>query len=338
MRYRDLFSVALRHNYFSDSHRTVPEMDRYVRLQPEAGCDRLIRRYRLLLRKRPGSWHLTSPILESGSTFLPKRPVTFRFFLQVLDSKLFHFTDFSDLSLDRVLAGIEFPRYQNKEAVELSYDLFEYAARDFFRIRKERLVEDAFFLKSRPVPGLTTADFTITGLEPSSPEIIYDENQRRILFDTTPAQYSEGQVFQLRYRAVPEWAVYTFGLIDITVDGANISLDSSYTISFNRKSEPWQYLIIAAEETGATDLSIENGATGIPFEPAVEETSGETFQLLSESFPEAKFFRITSQTVVPYSNKARKGLKLKKEGEVIITDLPNPSPEKQGIAILNIHP
>ena len=264
MKYKKLFSISLLHSYFGASF--VPEIAQYVTVEPSPQCVRQMKQYRLLWREMPGRQSLITPHLDSGDTFLPKQVLTFRFFLQITDPNFFHFTNFSTPFLKKAFSGLEIPRYKNNNTnLPLSLDLYKHITIDTFSIREERSSNDGFFLQSQPIPGLVSSDFTLSGLGGSAPSLTYDDDLQAISFDTTPNQYSDGQNFQLKYRAIPDWTSKVFGLVDITIDGANINFEQKYSLSFEKKDAIWHYLIIGNNNLGASNLEIENGSKWFKF-------------------------------------------------------------------------
>ena len=128
-------------------------------------------------------------------------------------------------------------------------------------------------------------------------------------------------------------------MVEISVDGSNISYDQSYTLSLSHKNQNWSYYIIAPDTISAANLAITNGVSDPvwDFASTVETTSGDVFDRLKNTFPAAKIFNITSVNPLPYQKQAKTGLKLQQSGETIINNLPNPAPENNGVGILNIY-
>ena len=346
MKYKTLFSISLFHAYFQvdkeDAGRT-PELDRYLTLVPSGECAQMIKRYRLMLRNKPGRLLLASPEHAEG-TFLPKAELSFRFFLRIKDAAFLQFTDLGNPPFDNmkdIFAGLRFPRYvADGSREDLAPERYEdYKANDHFQIREEKSGRDVFFLKSRPLSGLNRDDFSIHGLKGEAfRPVKYDPELKTIQFSTTA--YEAGQSFWATYRSVPPWAPDTFGIVDIHVDGNAPDLEQNYRIAFESRKTFWNYFIVSPATLTPEDLTIENGANGsdeLTFGQAAEISEGEIFDRLKAAFGKAKVFKVSSAGEIPYHHKTKTGIKLKKKDEVIIPHLPNPSPAKNGIEIINIY-
>lgn len=341
MKYKALFSITLSHSYFTEGDSIVPEIAKYIDLTPTPFCLSQIKRYRLRLLKKPGVWSLHTPILEDNSTFIPKESLNFQFYLKVLHPDFFHFTYFSEAFLKRKFENHGIPLYKSQEEnSQLSQDWYEHQVVDVFSIREERATNDSFFLKHQPTQVLTAQNALLNGLGTPSPDFTYDAVLNKISFDTTADSYTDGQPFLLQYEAIPKWTTQTFGLVEIGVNGVQLIFEKAYKYTFSRKRKKWNYLIISPHTIVPNELVIENGSAGdnaILFDEAQELLEGDHYARLKAAFPSAKIFRISSKGAIPFKKDIRKGIKLKKEGDLLIKDLPNPSPSNQGIEIINIY-
>ncbi|OJJ20894.1 hypothetical protein BKI52_09955 [marine bacterium AO1-C] len=329
MIYKNLFSVAILHNYFSDNTNYIPEIDQYIGLVPDQETQALIKQYRLKLYTRPGRLILSTPERTTAQTFLPSSSITFRFFLEIRNPVFYYFTDLQALS------GFTFPRfYTSGSNTTLTSGAYQYKISDVFEIPQERNAQTSFFLRHTPL----NTSFEVQGLSPA-PTLAYDAALKKVSFDTTPGTYQDAQPFELIYEVSPRWSSSTLGIVEIGVDGSNITYDRSYTFSFGRKSQNWSYYVIAPDTVTAANLAITNGVSDPAwnFANTVETTSGDVFQRLKNTFPAAKIFNITSVNPLPYQKQAKTGLKLQQSGETIINNLPNPAPENEGVGILNIY-
>ena len=329
MIYKNLFSVAVLHDYFSDNTNYTPEIDQFVGLIPDPATQALIKQYRLKLYTKPGRLFLSTPERAPSQTFLPQSNVTFRFFLEIRNPVFYHFTDLQSL------AGIAYPRfYVTGNNTALATGNYQHKVTDVFRISQMRDVQTSFFLQRSPL----NTSLEVQGLTPA-PTLTYDAALNKISFDTTPETYTDNQAFEVRYEIAPPWPTTTLGLVEIGVDGSSISYDQSYTLSWARKSQNWSYYIVAPDTVSAANLAITNGVSdpAWAFANTVETTSGDVFQRLKNTFPAAKIFNITSVNPLPYQKQAKAGLKLQQSGETIINNLPNPAPENEGVGILNIY-
>lgn len=329
MIYKNLFSIAFLHNYFSENANYVPETDQYLKLSPDQTTQALIKQYRLKLYHKPGRLFLSTPERTGNKTFLPSANLTFRFFLEVKNPTFYHFTDLSSLT------GFTYPRfYVDGANLALASGAYQHQIADRFSIPEQRDAQTSFFLQHTPIG----ASFSVQELTPA-PTPVYDADLNKISIDTTPGTYLDNQDFTIEYEVKPHWPSVTLGIVDIEVDGSNVTFDKDYTISFVRKSQNWDYYVIAPDTLTAANLAITNGIAdpAWAFDTTVESTSGDIFQRLKNMFPSAKIFKITSVNPLPYQQNAKAGLKLQQDGETIINNLPNPAPENAGVGILNIY-
>lgn len=336
MKYKTLFSIHIKHEYFGGNSTFTPEINQYLGIEPTPNCLQLLKQYRLMQRQKPGKWLVLSPVRGAEEkTFLPKKNLVFRFYLKVLNNYFFQFTDFEELSIAPIIKGNELLHYQTDGSLKR----YEYFALDTFKIiHNEKTIIKDFFLQNRPIGGLTNQDFEVIGLEGNTPALTYDSILQKIHFKTKKSM--SGQVFQVKYRAVPKQIPQVIGFIDVSISGNNPLFEANYPIGFQNKKETWQYYILGNSDFEGSKLTIENGwengdAT-FEFEEAIEQTNGKIHNHLKAVFPSSKIFKIASKSPIPYRKKVKTDLKLKKKEELLIKNLPNPSPSNQGIEIINI--
>ncbi len=336
MKYKTLFSIHIKHEYFGGTSTFTPEINPYLGIEPTPDCLQLLKQYRLMRRQKPGKWLVLSPVRGAEEkTFLPKKELVFRFYLKGLNHYFFQFTDFGGIPINRIIKGNELLHYQ----IDGNLKLYEHFALDTFKIiHNEKTRIKHFFLQNRPIGRLTNQDFEVIGLEGNAPILTYDPVLQKIHFETKKSMNE--QVFQVKYRAMPKRIPQVIGFIDVGIDGSNIPFEANYPIVFQNKEETWQYYILGNSDFEGSELTIENGRINrgatFEFEEAIEETSGNIHNRLKAAFPSSKIFKIASKSPIPYLKKVKTGLKLKKEDELLIENLPNPSPSNQGIEIINI--
>lgn len=332
MNYQHLFSIAVLHNYFSGSTEVVPSIDQYLALRPTPQCTQLIKQYRLKLHQSPGKLYLSTPTRgEAQKTFLPTSDVVFEFYVQVHNPALYYFTNMQSLQ------NQAYPHFYNEAAnTELSLGNYEHQATDLLRIPEQRAANTAFFLQNKPLT--TSPTFEVIGLNPT-PTPVYDADLNKITFDTTPLTYETGQAFQLNYPIAPQWQPSALGIVSITLDGSSLSFDKAYTITLSRKEQQWNYYIVAPNTVLPSSLAITADAdaeSSWAFDSTTEILTGELYDRLKDTYPNAKIFNIASTAALPYQNKAKTGIKLQQDSETIINNLPNPAPQNEGVGILNI--
>ncbi len=331
MNYQHLFSIAVLHNYFSGTTEATPDIDQYIALTPTTQCAQLIKQYRLKLHHSPGKLYLSTPTRgEAQKTFLPASDVVFQFYVQVHNPALYYFTNTQSLQ------SHAYPHYFNEAAnTELSLGSYGLQATDLFSIPEQRGTETSFFLQNTPIASPT---FEVTGLNPT-PTPVYDADLNKVSFNTTALTYETGQQFQLNYPITPLWQPNALGIISITLDASNLVFDKAYTITLSRKTQQWNYYIVAPSTVLPTSLEITADAdaeSSWAFDNTTEILTGELYNRLKDLYPNAKVFNIASTAALPYQSKAKKGIKLQQDSETIINNVPNPAPQNEGVGILNI--
>lgn len=329
MKYRTLFSISIEHEYQGQGKWDGLE------LLPDPKCRRHLQNHRIRLRRLPGHWEWIFQSDSDNKPIVSLNDIDYlRFYLRLQDQKMLHYTrSFEEVFVQDFPEPVPlskaafkhwaFPRYSNEQTGDLTLSIFRY------RTLEQHRVEDSnrFFLRGNPVPDRTAADFQLRWPDNTQEVTHYDPASKAVQVDLSSAP--KGTQFYLSYWAVPPWPPYVFGLVDIH---HSFQPGQAFRIALTAKKAYWKYYIVA----NSTDLTIEGS---LPFATTPIPDDDEVAAGLRASFPDpdAKIILFTSAEELTYQNKMIKGIKLKENGTTRIEHLPNPSPGRQGVEIVNIY-
>ncbi|WP_299259808.1 hypothetical protein [uncultured Aquimarina sp.] len=130
-------------------------------------------------------------------------------------------------------------------------------------------------------------------------------------------------------------------LASIVIAGNKINTNSSapstnYEILFKAKSVQWKYYFVS--NTDDSTITLESRDEQISFNEMVvdQNVSDQIITSLQLNFPNTRIRAFESRDSVPYSNQPIKNIKLIKNGDVLMSHLPNPKIQQQGIQIIKI--
>ncbi|WP_024768092.1 hypothetical protein [Aquimarina macrocephali] len=118
---------------------------------------------------------------------------------------------------------------------------------------------------------------------------------------------------------------------------ANVTKKSTkYTVIFKARSIRWKYYFVSNSEDSA--ITIESRNEQITFNEMVidENTTDQIVTSLRLNFPDTRIKAFESRDLIPYSSNPIKNIKLIKNGDVLISHLPNPQKGQNGIQIIKI--
>ncbi|MHA7056530.1 hypothetical protein ACWGOQ_0004880 [Aquimarina sp. M1] len=130
-------------------------------------------------------------------------------------------------------------------------------------------------------------------------------------------------------------------LANVVLVGNKINTNSTdpstkYSVVFKAKSVQWKYYFVS--NTNGSIITLESRDEQISFnEVDIDENSSD--QIVTSirlNFPSTQIRVFESRDLVPYSNKPIKNIKLIKNGDVLMSHLPNPKEEQRGIQIIKI--
>jgi len=318
MKFERLFKIAIQHAYYSNG--ISPDFD--LMATPE--CAKLLQKYKLRLQQLPGVLEIYGPegvsIADSSS---------FDFWMRLVSPDFLQFTNLNTQTVESALRGYAFFRFSNetlnKTDIILPPGRYEHTVYDHFKVTKPAK-EDYFFLQGAAVPGLKRENFIIQGLFAAQKSTGYTEELRRIQLDTS--SFEEGRDFWVGYHGIPPWPAGVLGLIQIFLNKSWASGKVFQINHFSPASAIWKYYLAGAAD-GYSITSDKN-----TFSYVLDPPDDEIAQQLSARYPNEKIGRFTATSELPYQEQVLNGIKLLKNGAVVLGNLPNPSPANKGIQII----
>jgi hypothetical protein len=327
--FKTLFTVAVVHTYYREKCEDI----RFITTRDTV---QLLKNGRLLVRELDGTLHVLFEADESGAALVPVSGKTLVFGLQLVNPCFGNFTDVGAgfASSTRVYRNSATPNaLAAPESARLVGQVFNHAFSD----------------SARPVMVMLKS---ATGAALQLDTISVTEDRSSVSYNLTgkgPGAYTVEEVFpgntkQNVYYSDPELAqAGVFGVLEIKVDATFYTTAASFELLFSARAEILKYYIVA---NGYTDpefdqLSVsdagftEEGRPQIDFTKVSSAafTAGEISPaLLGDS--DARVVLFKSQTKVARTEKARKKIQLKKNGEVLMAHLPQPGPEKSNADLI----
>ncbi|MBQ0733545.1 hypothetical protein [Aquimarina celericrescens] len=130
-------------------------------------------------------------------------------------------------------------------------------------------------------------------------------------------------------------------LANVVIVGNKINTETvvesvKFKAIFKAKSIQWKYYFVSNVED--PDITIESRDNQISFNEIVvdENTTDQIVNSIQLNFPNTQIKVFESKDLVPYSSKPVKNIKLLQNGDILISHLPNPQKEQNGIQIIKI--
>lgn len=328
-----LFTVQIQHEYYDGLCRD------FEFIVPRKTAQ-LLGKGRLLTREVDGILHL---LYEAGEVEPSPTPVlypiapitgeTLRIGLKLTNP---HFTNFSDVDPD-FLSWLHVYRnsgdpatLSDPERAILTGPLFTHSLVD-----------------ARPVT-VTLRDASNAAIET---KVITDAGQTTVTYDLRgkpEGRYFVEESYAPDSRSVPYYMdgeLLRMGaamVIEIEVDESFYSGIYDFIITFEAKNEPLRYYVIATNHSPDDALLLSVSDVGFTSEPrprvvfAEQPTAfaGEeiSYSLLPDGGYPLILFR--SSEPIPRRARARKGIQLSRDGETVISDLPQPGPDNAGSHVI----
>ncbi len=321
MKFLPLLELNLIHGYYFDGR--CPDFQ----ITPTSTTQRLLKNHRCILRTAPNGIRILTHVTEQNTPLIPLSDgVTFAFQLQLQNSD---FPLFTNLDIYNQITAPLYTNLDNSEALTLVSKESE-STEQFTVVQSVPNVQ--YVLSGNPMVGLTSADFSITGLGPITAPTGYDPTTKLITVDTTSAQ--KGELFQVTYAAKPPQARGIFAEVAIRYSDAWPPLEAGskeFQISFDPKAALWKYYIVA--DSAKTEFQInDQSADALVFSEANRtdlnqnpDTSDGLATSLAQKYPTKQRLRFVSDNAVPCQQQPRKGLQLRLADNLVIETLPNPA-------------
>lgn len=326
MRYLTLFTLEILHGYYADGR--CPDF----LIEPAPDTRRLLKGHRCVQKPFRNGLRVLTPIEPGSGAFIPFRESTvFAFRLRLLNPDFELFTDMTDTDLTRI------PLYANN-APGASGDLVPVSRE---RVSAEKFIvqtpsaQETFRLHGRPSPNSGVAGSPIVeGLGKKAERCGYDPDTNTIVVDSSKVK--PGSSFTVRYSlslAEPERGVFAEAELRFSPGAPKLEENAeSFRITFGAKKARWIYYVL----TDGTNLqsvlpTLEDKERIISFGEAelLDFSKGAVpddgiARGLAERYPGGRCFRFVSSGLVPCSQRPRKSIQLRLNGNGVMGPLPNP--------------
>ncbi|MBI4660155.1 MAG: hypothetical protein HY735_15050 [Verrucomicrobia bacterium] len=327
--FKILCTVEVAHAYYSENCQDI----RFI--IPEDTARRL-RNGKLLARDFGGKLYVLFEADDAGTALAAVPGKTLRIGLQLANP---YFTNFTEVDAD---FGSWKQLYRNSaapaaldppEKVMLVGQLFSHTLTDGARPVTVTLKDaDGQTLQSEVITAAedrTAVSYDLTGQNPGacSIEEIYPAATEQI------AYYFDAELTQAG----------VFGMLELSIDSSFYNTAAEFELAFAAREETLNYyvLVTAQQASDLNPLSVtdsgfaEDGRVQINFTkiPAASFTAAEISpDLLGDSSKQVVLFR--SQAPVARTEKAKKKIQLMKNGEVLISHLPQPRAEESNADLI----
>ncbi len=311
--FQTLCTVAVSHGYYRDICR---DFDFIVPADSAA----TLRNGKLIARVRDGQLHLLYEADGEGAALIRMAGTKVRFGMKLLNPL---FSNFSDVAVAP-------PLYRNSVTAN-SLDLAQEVA------MTGRLVQHAITTSNRPVTvTISNAD----GYQIKTEKITAANDRSAVSFDLAGHSAGEYRVVEkypdetvpASYYSDPELQrIGVSGVVEIKIDDGFYTSPPAFIISFNAKLETLKYYVVAGNYTAAEFDHLSVSDTGYVDEgrPRIDFARVPSASFASDDIPSGMLAKegkmivlFKSQTPVARRETARKKIQLRKNGDVLIRDLP----------------
>lgn len=320
MKYLQLFSLELMHDYYTD--RRCSDFE----IEPTPETQKLLGNCRCVLKPLPNGIRVLILGDSLQTPFIPlPADATFGFHLRLQNPNFILFTDFSEIGLAAA------PLYTNKPSKsELTLVSRETSAIESFVVRKPAK-KDAFVLGGRPLDGTALTAFRVDGLGAASNPVGYDETSKVMIVNSTAAKADAA--FTVTYPTAPQLKRGVFADVEIKYNQTIAGGANKFQVVFKAKKVRWKYYFVTNKIENKPNIpAIEDKDKGVVFDTTGQTDLTQSPDLadkiaseLSTQYPNMQTFRFVSDALVPCQEKARKSIQFQLNGDKILDALPNPS-------------
>ena len=330
MKYVSLFSVSVRHSYY-----TKGKCPDFV-MEPTRATQRLLNNHRLIFKTEPFGLRVLVPVTAQQTPLIPLMPGTTLTFQMRLTSPGFPlFTDLAGR------AGLSAPFYTNADATDLprlSLTSRKASHTEQFEV-VQPAAQETFTLSGKPLSGVAASAFTLKPPTDVSAVSAYDPTGNILTVNSTAA--TPGQRFSVTYPIRPRPPRGVFAEIDILYNNAlpmPPNPAAAFEIAFSPRQVHWAYYLASSTAPTGSGFQVSQAANGEAASIQFPETNrtdlrqhpdpqDRVAKALAAQYPDTTIhlFRFISKGAVPCREAARKDLQLQLDGSELIPHLPNPS-------------
>jgi hypothetical protein len=325
MKYIPLLNLEVTHTYYADGHC------RDFRIEATPATQRLLDKYRCILRTRPDGARVFVAVAADGTPFISlPEGMTFAFQLWLQNAEFALFTDLTPLS------GLAAPLYTNGQTVgpdPVALDLVSRQAwsTEHFTVHQPS-EEEPFILAGRPLDRVPITDFHLDwpGANQAVHPARYDATSKMVTVDSSATQ--AGDSFTLRYPVMPQQTRGVFADVEIAYVDATPTIPNgprTFTINFQARQARWKYYLVTNRTNTTFEIADKAKQAPLVFETGTElqepDPSDTVALTLAEQYPDMQKLCFVSQDTIPCQQSARKSIHLLVDGNPAGNALPSPA-------------
>lgn len=333
-KFRTLFMVSISHAYYSSDCKDFDFVF-------PADTAQLLRNGKLIAKVLDGKLYVLFETDEAGTALIPFAGKTLRIGLKLLNPYFCNFTE---------------PTFKSNALTPLYRNTANPAALD--APEEVALVGQVFSHSLTNTERPVTVTLKNTNGQILQTDIIAAANNRTTVsyeltgqvagaYTVEEAYSGSGETKRTTYYCDAELKQYgVFGAIEIEINSSFYTTHPTFMIAFNVKKEILKYYVVARNYSGTefNNLSVndngfaEEGRTQVNFTKVLSAAfTNDDISPALLGGSDARVALFKTQSAVERREKARKKIQLNKNGDVVITHLPQPGVDKaNGDLIINI--
>ncbi|MEG3437620.1 hypothetical protein V0288_10865 [Pannus brasiliensis CCIBt3594] len=314
MKFRVLFTIDVSHSYYTDS---CQDFDFLIPFD----SDRTLEGGRLIAKAREGKLSVFYAVDEENKPFASLAGTTLRVGLKLLAPFFSNFTDLAFASSRPLYRNSANPNALDEPiAITLVGERIRHSATE----------------STRPVT-LTLKDPDGVLLKTDT----FSESEAVVsIAGKSTGLYSIGETYPGKTKTIHYYADAqlqregVFGIVEISIDGSFYSVPPNFTLSFTAKEETLKYYVIAKNYSDADWNALSIADAGEPdrdpivFDKIIPPFSNEDLRPDSLGKAGDRVVLFKSRVPVSRQQRARQKIRLQKNGEILIPNLPQPGADR----------
>ena len=321
--FKTLFVVTIAHAYYRERCEDVEFII-------PADTAKMLKNGRLLARELEGKLYVLFETDEAGAVLKPIPGQTLRIGLRLINP---FFSNFTDVDASFASSTLLYGNAATPAALDAPAK-FHLVGQVFSHVLTDGARPVTVTLKDMAGVVLQTNEVTAAVNRLS---VSYDLTGLRAGAYSVEEDYPAGPTLTAYYSDAEMGKAAVFGIMQVKIDNGfySASPPPEFEIAFDAREETLRYYVVATnypvDQLSVSDAgAAEDGRSQIIFDKiasaSLTPTEKISRDLLKSSSAEVVLFR--AQDVVARAEKPRKKIQLKKNGDVLITHLPQPRPEK----------
>jgi hypothetical protein len=320
MKYRPLFSIRIRHTYYTDGR--CPDFT----VEPAPQTTQLLKNRRCILKSTPDGIQVNIAVGQDDNPFIALNfDDTFVFRIRLANKDFALFTDLEDLG------DISAPVYTNEDIPpenrgKLLLENRRAWGQETLKVASPAFRE-TFVVSGTPQAGSGAGDILINGIASINSPSKFEPDIKTITVDTRNA--AAGDPFEIRYPVPTSLPTGVFAEIEVQ---NNYAVPGDFFIDFDAKQARWQYYLVA--ENGSNKdkdqfLVKDTGASAMAFGSEDLNENPDDWDAIAVSlraqYPNLNLTRFETNDPVTLSQKTVTTLQLLRGKQQLISPLPNPA-------------